>query len=276
MVRARLLALATALVLLATGCSQPDDDSAPDEPIEVWAVGDGPGVRPEARAVAAMIAKAEPDRLLYLGDIYGPYAERFDSAYGAAGLSDITLPTAGNHEWPSQRSEYLAYWREQRGRELPAYYSRRLGGWEVLSINTSEPLGRRSPQLGWLRRQLREPGTCRLAFMHVPPFSAGRHGDDADLRPIWEALTGRAALLVAAHDHSMQRLAARQGITTLISGAGGRALYPLDQQDPRLQFGNNTDYGALRLRLRPGVAEYQFRSLDGAELDSGRVRCEQG
>ena len=95
-----------------------------------------------------------------------------------------------------------------------------------------------------------------------------RDGDHVSLR--------LAEPLVAAHDHSMQRLAARQGITTLISGAGGRALYPLDQQDPRLRFGNNTDYGALRLRLRPGVAEYQFRSLDGAELDSGRVRCEQG
>jgi hypothetical protein len=82
--------------------------------------------------------------------------------------------------------------------------------------------------------------------------------------------------VLSGHDHDMQRLAPRNGITQLVSGAGGRGLYDVDESDPRLEFSNDTDYGALRLTLAPGEATYTFVTVDGEELDSGRVTCEAG
>jgi hypothetical protein len=64
-----------------------------------------------------------------------------------------------------------------------------------------------------------------------------------------------------------------EGITQLVSGAGGHGRYPIDRGERGLAFGNDEDYGALRLELRPGKARYAFVSADGRELDSGRVRC---
>ena len=41
----------------------------------------------------------------------------------------------------------------------------------------------------------------------------------------------------------------------------------------RLAFGNDRDYGALRLALRPGAATYAFITTRGRVLDSGTLRC---
>jgi acid phosphatase type 7 len=134
-----------------------------------------------------------------------------------------------------------------------------------------------SAQLRWLRAQLRRPGTCRLAFWHRPRFSAGDvHGDQADIDPLWRSLRGRARLVVNGHEHDLQRLRPIDGITELVAGAGGHGLYPLHRQDPRLAFGDDSSYAALRLKLSPGSAAYAFIDATGRALDSGRVRCRQG
>jgi hypothetical protein len=252
----------------------PPSALAEDVAVEVWAVGDGTTESEESRQVAELVAAARPDRVLYLGDVYDDYSERVDATFGAVGLVDVILPTAGNHEWPSQGEEYLAYWRKVMGAPLGAYYSTRMAGWQVLSVNTEEPMDRGSAQLRWLRRSVRGGGTCRLAIMHRPRWSAGRHGDQDSVAPVWDVLTGRARLVLSGHDHDMQRFAPRGGITQLVSGAGGRSLYPVDESDRRLRFSNDTEYGALRLRLAPGEATYAFVSVDGEELDSGRVTCD--
>ncbi|MGH8893197.1 MAG: metallophosphoesterase family protein [Actinomycetes bacterium] len=260
--------------LAAAACSSGERVAA-GPPVEVWAVGDGPNAKADDEAVAAMVAEAEPDRVLFLGDVYGDdYAQRFDETFGSVGLVDITLPTPGNHEWPSQREAYLRYWSEATGAPTRTYYATRIGGWQVISLNSEEPIGRGSAQHEWLRNTLdKGAGTCRLAFLHRPRWSAGRHGDQRDLDAVWDALTGRASLVLSGHDHSMQRLRSIDGITQLVVGSGGRNFYPLDFTDPRLRFGNNTEYGALQMRLTPGRADLEFVSVSGDVLDTGRVPC---
>ena len=78
--------------------------------------------------------------------------------------------------------------------------------------------------------------------------------------------------MLNGHDHDMQRLHPHRGITELVSGAGGRSHYPV-ASDRRLAFSNDQQYGALRLRLSPGVARYAFVSAAGRVLDSGVTRC---
>jgi hypothetical protein len=117
-------------------------------------------------------------------------------------------------------------------------------------------------------------GTCRLAFWHRPRYSAGKHGDQDDVSSLWRALRGRASLVINGHEHNMQRLRRRDGIVELVAGAGGRSRYKLDQNDRRLAWADATQEGALRIRLRPGVAEWDFVSVGGRTLDKGSAKCD--
>jgi acid phosphatase type 7 len=284
---ARLVAVLTAAVGLAA-CGSGDGGTVTDaarstfvpaahpKHAVVWAVGDGATGGDEARAVADRIAAGRVDRLLYLGDVYEKgsrrdFAENYATTYGR--LAGKTAPTPGNHEWENRDSGYRPYWRAERGKEPPDWYSFRAGGWTILSLNSEAPNDPDSPQERWLRAQVRRPGTCRIAFWHRPRHSAGTiHGDDADMQPFWDALRGRAAIVIGGHEHDMQRFRPVDGITEFVSGAGGRVLYSL-ARDPRLAFGDDRRFGALRLDLRPGIARHAFVSARGDVLDRGTVRC---
>jgi Calcineurin-like phosphoesterase len=279
-----LLVGAAVVALISGGDSGPE--AASRNSAVVWAVGDGADGGAAGKAVARLVRAGPVDRFLYLGDVYGPllagllrgdgtaadYRTRYAPLFGA--LARRTAPTPGNHEWPQRGDGYEPYWRAVLGSTPPAYYSFTIAGWQVLSLNSEAPHGRGSPQLRWLAREVARPGTCRLAFWHRPRFSAGRHGDQADVAPLWDALRGRARLVVAGHDHDMQRLRPIDGITSLVSGAGGHGLYGL-RPDRRLAFGEDRTYGALRIDLRPGRARLRFVAADGRVLDSSAVRCRQ-
>jgi hypothetical protein len=157
---------------------------------------------------------------------------------------------------------------------MPAWYSFRVGGWQMYSLNSEAPHGRDSTQVRWLTSKLRDArGTCTLAFWHRPLQSAGRHGDQPDVAPLWAALRGKATLVVNGHDHDLQRLRSRDGITELVAGAGGNSHYPLDDHDRRVIFGDDTHNAALRMELRPGRADLAFVTTGGAVLDRASVPC---
>lgn len=250
----------------------------------VWAIGDGADGGAAAKAVAARIRASRVDRLLYLGDVYAPgsskllhgghtaadFRERYGSVYGS--LASRTAPTPGNHDWPWRGEGYEPFWRHARGRPVPAYYAFQIGGWQLLSLNSQAPHGPGSRQLQWLTRQAKSRGTCRLAFWHRPRFSGGRHGDQKDVASLWNALVGHASLVITGHDHDMQRFRSIDGITELVSGAGGHSRYRL-RPDPRRVFGDGTQNGALRIHLRPARANLAFVAADGRVLDSSVVRC---
>ena len=245
-------------------------------PAVIWAVGDGAAGSAAGRAVAARIAAGPVDRLLYLGDVYpsgtsGDFAGNYETTYGR--LAAKTAPTPGNHDWPNSATGYDPYWQRALGHRPPDWYAFRAGGWTLLSLNSEAPHDRGSAQERWLREQLRAPGTCRLAYWHRPRFSAGTvHGDQPDMAPLWDALRGHAAIVLAGHEHDMQRFEPIDGITEFVSGAGGASHYPV-RPDDRVAFANDRDYGALRLTLRPGAAAYAFVTTSGRVLDRGTVTC---
>lgn len=252
--------------------------SVPGDNAVVWAVGDGADGSAEGRAVAGLIAADAPDRLLYLGDVYElgtaeEFRRNYDTTYGP--LARVTAPTPGNHEWRNAPRGYDPYWRRALGRRRTAHwYAFRAAGWEIVSLNSEAPHGAGSPQHRWLQGRLRERGTCRIAFWHRPRFSAGtNHGDQPDMAPLWDALRGRAAIVLAGHEHDMQRFKPIDGITQFVSGAGGRRLYSLRADDGRLAFSDDRTYGALRLFLQRGRADWAFFAVGGDVLDEGELRC---
>jgi 3',5'-cyclic AMP phosphodiesterase CpdA len=243
----------------------------------VWAVGDGADGGAHGAGVARLIARSKPDRVLYLGDVYehgtaGEFAHNYEPLFGR--VAKRTAPTPGNHDWPNHRQGYDPYWKRKLGRAVRPYYTFAASGWRLISLNSEMAHDSGSPQVRWLRSKLRGRGTCRLAFWHRPRYSAGdTHGDQDDVQPFWDALTGRAAIVVNGHEHDMQRFKSRGGITELVSGAGGHGLYSVNASRSDLAFSNDADFGALRLELSPGLARYRFVSVQGRTLDGGNVRC---
>jgi hypothetical protein len=241
----------------------------------VWAVGDGGDGSEAAREVARRIAAERPRLVLYLGDVYADgsaeeFRENFAAVYGP--LVERMAPTPGNHEWPSHEEGYDPYWESVTGAPTPPWYAFSAGGWRFISLNSEAAEDPR--QLAWLRRELGSgDGTCRLAFWHRPRFSAGEHGDQKGVAPLWNAVRGRASLVLNAHDHDLQRLRPRDGIVELVVGAGGHSRREVQEEDPRLAFSSDEDSGALRMRLRPGAAELEFVAAGGAVLDRTTVTC---
>jgi hypothetical protein len=242
----------------------------------VWAVGDGAVDSQEAARVAQLIADSDPDRFLYLGDVYDrgtaeEFETNYEPTYGA--LKELSAPTPGNHDAPLSDQGYEPYWEEVWGSSTPPYYAFEVSGWQVLSLNSEIEHEPGSAQVRWLSGQVAGGGDCRIAFWHRPRFSAGHHGDQPDVDPLWDELRGRARIVLNGHDHDMQRFRPRGGITEFVSGAGGALLYGVDEPDPRLRFSNDSDYGALRLELRPQEARYSFVTAAGEVLDRGAISC---
>lgn len=286
--RSRLVALAAvALAALLPACGSDDgsSSSAAQAPAKnaatrssatVWAVGDGADGGDNARRVAEMIESNKPDRVLYLGDVYDDgtadeYERNYRPAFGR--FDKIAAPTPGNHDWPNRAQGYDPYWSKVGLVTNRHYYSFKAGGWEFISLNSQSGLEDGSPQRRWLTQKVRKRGTCRIAFWHRPYLNAGKHGDQKDTAPLWRAVRGRAALVVNGHDHNFQHFKRRDGIVELISGAGGHDLYQSNQNDPRLVWDEDDEFGALRLDLRPRVARFRFVTLPGRTVHQGRVRC---
>jgi acid phosphatase type 7 len=256
--------------------------SRPTRRSVVWAIGDGADGGADGRAVASMVGARRVDRLLYLGDVYesgtaGEFQANYKPLY--ARFDDITAPTIGNHEWPNVATGYVPYWSAARGSPPPFWYAFAASGWQLISLNSNSPASTSPAQLGWLRGEIRKTpryGDCRIAFMHHPIFSAGLHGDLASLQPIFDELRGHASIVLSGHDHDIQRLHPIDGITPLVDGAGGQELYPVNREDPRLAFADDTEHGALRIRLSPGRANLAFVGEDGTTLDRSAVGCRQG
>jgi hypothetical protein len=79
--------------------------------------------------------------------------------------------------------------------------------------------------------------------------------------------------VLSGHEHDLQRLRPRDGITQYVAGAGGRSRYALDRSDPRLAWGRDDTNGALRIVLEPGLATFEFRDVAGRLLDRSRRTC---
>ncbi len=273
----RLPVLALVLLLAALAAVEPAHAAT-----RVWAVGDGGVAGPGDDRLAGRVGSWGIDRLLYLGDVYEngsarEFRERYHPGWGR--FKSITRPTLGNHEWEARARGYARYWGARaRGPRGAYYYSFDIGGWHFVSLNSHEDSSPGSTQVAWLRRDLaRHRGNCTIAFWHRPRYSAGVYRNDdsaADVEPFWRALRGRAVAVLNGHDHNYQRFKRRRGITQFIVGAGGRMpLHDVRESDPRLAAADDSRLGALRLDLGRSRLRYEYRTVDGERVDSGRLRC---
>ena len=245
------------------------------DPVDIWAFGDA--YPPRARQVMRIVRRTNPERIIYLGDVYprGTSADfrRWAQPFGRRYLGRMA-PTPGNHEWKLARRGYEPFWRGVTGRTPPSYYSFRAGAWTVLSVNGEH--SDREALEAWLRSKTASGGDCRIVFWHRPAFTAGHHeGNDPRAQAYYDVVRGRARIVVNGHDHNMQRMREDAGTVQFISGAVGRRIYPVDESNGRLEFSDDSHRGALRLLLSGTEAEWRFVAANGEQLDSGMLRCEE-
>jgi Calcineurin-like phosphoesterase len=132
--------------------------------------------------------------------------------------------TLGNHDVQgghgSEQLDYLG---------LPALpYAKRLPGVELLFLDANRPDG---PQGDWLDRRLGAPGPAfRVVVFHQPAYSCGtEHGSTRAVIRRWVPILERhrAALVLNGHEHDYQRFTSAAGVTYLVTGGGGKGLYPI-------------------------------------------------
>ena len=248
----------------------------------VWAVGDGADGSARAKRLARLIAGDEPDRFLYLGDVYETgsaeeFRRNFAGVYGA--LAEITAPTPGNHEWGRRREGYYPYWAAVTGRRqrpvvpLP---TRRAG-----RSSASTPRRRTGPgsrQLRWLRRQLdgRARATAGSRSGTGRAAAPGVYGDDASYEPFWRALRGQGAAGAERRTTTTcSGCAPRDGIVQLVAGSGGRELYPLHARRAARVRARRPGRGAAdRARAGRGRGWSSAARTGGASTRS-ELGCEQ-
>jgi hypothetical protein len=85
---------------------------------------------------------------------------------------------------------------------------------------------------------------------------------------------------LSGHDHDYERFArmgingpTKSGMRELVSGLGGKNLYPLGTVRTGSQVRFDDGFGALFLTLNDGSYSWEFRTIGGALVDSGSDVC---
>lgn len=235
--------------------------------------------------------QAKPDAwVVTLGDNTYPigapkeFNDCYDKTWGA--FKSRTLPSPGNHDYGVPLAHgYFNYFGALAGDDQRGYYSRKIGSWQLLSLNSNVRGAEMMQQLHWLKEELQQKRAhCTLAFWHHPVFSTGGHGDNTVMRKAWEILVQeKADLVLTGHDHSYERLVPlnavgdvdeTQGIRSFVVGTGGAYLGPMFFPRATTEVRQNDAQGVLKLELSAQGYQWEFLAVDGQVFkDKGQGQC---
>jgi acid phosphatase type 7 len=243
-------------------------------------------------ATARLVRRIQPRSVLVLGDGAYPdgsrtnYRRYYDPTWGT--FKRRTRPAPGNHEYlPGTGSPHFYY--RYFARQLPdarggRYYAYNRGTWRLYSLNCEIACGASSRQARWLRRDLAtHPGRHKLAYLHRPRYSCGKHGSSTLPDALWNRLlAARTDIVLAGHDHNYQRYPrmnsdgrpTRRGIMSFVVGTGGAALYHISGNEKhqgcrRARYVQSRRHGVLKLRLGATRFRWAFVTPSRRVLDSG-------
>jgi acid phosphatase type 7 len=276
--RAITMVVMGACVLSACG----GGDDGDEEGTIVYALGDAADGGAEATELASYVEDQDPDRFLYLGDVYESgtaeeFERNFDPLYGD--LADRTDPVIGNHEYPNVENGYYPYWRDKRGwTEAQAKHRSYIdseSGWQVIAYSSeTDP----AEEARWVMHQIdKQDGTCRIAVAHRARYSIAdsQHTDNVDQAPIWKVLAGTTAINLAAHSHVYGRLEPIDGVNVIVSGQGGHDIRELGPEQHPVAASTAGATSVTRLVLRPGEAELTQMGPDGTTYDNETIACQR-
>jgi len=291
---ASLLLVAAGLVA-AAGSRSNSSSAAAETPAILVGAGDIADCKDLSGAEAtAKLLDQIPGTVFAAGDLAYPDGtkenfECYDKTWGRA--KSRTRPAAGNHEFHSSAAAYyFEYFGSAAGDPKNGYYSYELGTWHIIVLNSEcmevDGCDSGSRQEKWLRADLTaHPVACTLAYWHKPLFSSGgAHGNDLEIKPLWQALyEANADVVLNGHDHDYERFAPQtpdaaadsaRGIREFVVGTGGKSHRPFGVTTANSEVRNADAFGVLKLTLKPKGYDWQFIPEAGKSFtDSGSGTC---
>lgn len=236
---------------------------------------------------AKLAEQFRPRYVLPLGDLQyddGRLAD-FKAAYVKTWgkLAAISRPVPGNHDYhESGASGYLEFFKAQTGGR--SYYAFDIGSWRYYALDSNCDETDCDAEAAWLDKDMTaNPRTCTAIAMHHPRYSSSsEHGDQTEVRPLWEvAIRHHADLALAGHDHDYERFQAMDadghvtagGMVSFVVGTGGKSLYDEGEPDVGSVLFYNHRAGVLDLKLGSGQFGWRFQDVDGKTVDAGVQRC---
>jgi hypothetical protein len=299
--RAAAGALALALAMVLAGCGDrsdgdvgagttpPSATAAPStrEVRPAWPVrsgflafgdfGGGPAQQAVADAMERWAARHRVDALVTTGDnVYERgeperFAAQLDEPYRELRRSRPMWVSLGNHDVAA------GYGDEQlRHLGLPDHpYARTLPGVQLLLLDSNRI---DQAQTDWLEDQLAGPGPrLRVVVFHHPAWSCSRHDSTEEVTRRWGPVLERhrVALVLNGHDHNYQRFSSPAGVTYVVTGGGGKELYPLDDDCPAgtpPQVAEARRHHFTAVEVRDGSLAMSAVATDGTVLDRAVIR----
>ncbi|HKV08295.1 MAG TPA: metallophosphoesterase [Thermoanaerobaculia bacterium] len=258
------------------------------------------GAQATGDLIRALIVKYPEATVFTAGDnayqrgTAGQFHDCYEPSWGS--FNDRTVPSPGNHDYLSPRArpyfDYFDYYRSDPAAKARGYYSFDLKDWHIVSLNSNIDMDAASPQVAWLKADLRESHKqCTLAFWHHPLFSNGdEHGAETGdpgrrTGELWKALEDdHAEVIVNGHDHDYERFAPQDrvqtassdGIRQFVVGTGGAKTRGF-LSPPRWANSEHQElqHGVLVLTLGKSSYKWALLGTDGKALDSGAGECRE-
>lgn len=169
----------------------------------------------DALLITGDLIYEEGDSDLTDASVVRPYARTFTKPEIIAAI--------GNHDIESDEGDDIM---RRLGRSGPVFVQD-VGPVRVITLDSNNVT---EAQTEWLQRVLDQPrpaNTWLVAFMHHPAYSSGQHGSEEEVRRAWGPVFARedVDVVLAGHDHSYERTTPQNGVTYIVSGGGGAALY---------------------------------------------------
>jgi hypothetical protein len=256
------------------------------------------------KATSDLVLSLNPLAVLTLGDEQynsgklTDFLTSYDPTWGR--FKDITHPAIGNHEFgQTGASGYFNYFGDNATPLEPgcrsnckAWYSYTVGNWRVITLNTECGTNNNNCLAGseqdlWLQGQLASAnaaGQCKLVTSHHPKWSSSSFSATDIDQLIQDMYAGHTDIYLTGHMHGYERFAPQNpagqldtanGITEIISGAGGAFFTGFLAIQPNSLVHNNDTYGVLKLVLHAHSVDYHFvrDPTSGLFSDSGTLTC---
>jgi len=238
--------------------------------------GGGPGQPAVARAMERWAATHRVDALVTTGDnVYERgepelFAAQLDQPYRTLRRGRPLWATLGNHDVSAGHgAEQL---RHLGLPDLP--YAKSLPGLQLLFLDANRV---DQAQASWLDARLSDPAPdLRAVVFHHPAWSCSVHDTSEQVGRHWVPVLEdhRVALVLNGHDHNYQRFVSPGGVTYVVTGGGGRRLYPLDgcaSGSPERVAGQ-VRHHFTAVEVRDGSLAVTAVAADGAVLDRTVIR----